>query len=69
MARQPIPRTNGGKYAETIEGKSELAIKVVNEICALNPDYQVIDIEHLFMKELGYRFAQKIAQESIGLDE
>ena len=64
MARKPAPRTKDGKYINRIDGRDEIAIKAIDELCSLNPEVDIIDIHFQFLSALNYHFSRRIAIES-----
>lgn len=57
--RKCFERTDGNVKVEpeTSRKVSDLAEKVANQLLASNPDVDIWDLENLFNREFGYRYA------------
>lgn len=61
--RQPMQREKG-RYIKRLDVEN-IAVKVVEELCDLYPEVDIIDIRVQFMGELAFQFARRLAVETI----
>lgn len=61
--RKPTERIDG-KYKDKLTNITLIAESVVNDLLKEYPDTDIIDIEYMFMKELGHQFTMANLKEN-----
>ena len=55
--RKPLERKNG-KYTHDLDGLEQYADIIAGELADMFPETDLIDIEYLFVKKLGFAFVK-----------
>ena len=61
--RKPLERNNG-KFKHDLDGLEQYTEIIVDELAAMFPDVDLIDIEYLFTRKLAHKFTMKLLKEN-----